>query len=357
MVDSVIMNESLRRLLELDLGEGPLLVLTHDNPDPDSIASAAGVALLLERARGLEVTVGYSGIIGRAENRAMVEMLDLGIRHISELDFANFRHFALIDAQPYTGNSAIPDDRVPDIVIDHHPLREATRKARFYDVREGLGASATIVTGYLKEAGVEIPHDLATALLYGIRSETQDLGREASDDDFDAYIYLFHLADTQKLAAISKPSLDPRYFTQLAIALDSLMVGEHVSVCQLDHVKDPDFVPEMADFAVRIAGLRWSLVTGQYAHLLHLSIRSNEIEANAGELMQELLRGLGRGGGHGMRGGGNIDLTLVGSTLEELQTTLRERFLKLTGFAGEALIPMREHPDGQIGPAVGGIEN
>ncbi len=345
------MSESLRRLLALDLGDGPVLVLTHDNPDPDSIASAAGIALLLEKTRGLDVTVGYSGIIGRAENRAMVESLDLGIRHISELDLASFRHFALIDAQPHTGNSVVPENRIPDIVIDHHPLREATRFARFYDVREALGASATIVTGYLKDAGVEIPHDLATALLYGIRSETQDLGREASDDDFDAYIFLFHLADTRKLAAISKPALDPRYFTQLATALEALMVGEHVSVCQLDHVMDPDFVPEMADFAVRIAGLRWSLVTGQYAHRLHVSIRSNEVEANAGELMQELLLELGRGGGHGMRGGGNIDLTTVGASLAEIQTTLRDRFLELTGFVGETLISMREHPKGQIEPA------
>jgi nanoRNase/pAp phosphatase (c-di-AMP/oligoRNAs hydrolase) len=280
----------------------------------------------------------------------MVDTLDLGIRHISELDPLRFRYFALVDAQPHTGNSVVPETRVPDIVIDHHPLREATRGARFYDVREALGASATIVTGYLKDAGVEIPRDLATALLYGIRSETQDLGREASDDDFDAYIYLFHLADTQKLAAISKPSLEPRYFTQLAVALDSLLVGEHVSVCELDHVMDPDFVPEMADFIIRFAGLRWSLVTGRYAHRLHLSIRSNDAGANSGELMQALLAGLGRGGGHGMRGGGNIDLDTVDAPLERLQATLRDRFLELTGFSHEALIPMREHPLGRIEP-------
>ncbi|MBI2215026.1 MAG: DHH family phosphoesterase [Acidobacteria bacterium] len=344
------MNDPLRRLLALDLGRGPLLVLTHDNPDPDSIASAAGLALLLSEVRGIDATVGYSGIIGRAENRAMVEMLHLPVRHIAELDLDGYQHFALIDAQPNTGNSVVDDGHIPDIVIDHHPLREATRRARFFDVREALGASATIVTGYLREAGIAIPRDLATALLYGIRSETQDLGREASDDDFDAYIYLFHLADTQKLAAISRPALDPRYFTQLATALDSLMVGERVSVCQLDNVMDPDFVPEMADFAVRLTGIEWSLVTGQYAHRLHLSIRSNVIEANAGELMQLLLEGLGRGGGHGMRGGGNIDLTTVELTLHELQERLCERFLRLTGRDAETLVPMRAHPRGRIEP-------
>jgi len=356
MVDSFLMNEPLRRLLELDLGRGPLLVLTHDNPDPDSIASAAGLALLLEKTRGIDATVGYSGIIGRAENRAMVEMLALPVRHISELDLAGYQHFALIDAQPNTGNSVIPEGRIPDIVIDHHPLREATRRSPFFDVQEGLGASATIVTGYLRDAIVPIPRDLATALLYGIRSETQDLGREASDDDFDAYIFLFHLADTRKLSAISLPALDPRYFTQLATALDSLTVGEYVSVCQLDHVMDPDFVPEMADLAVRFAGIEWSLVTGQYAHRLHLSIRSNAVDANSGELMQALLDGLGRGGGHGMRGGGNIDLTTCGMSLESLEASLRERFLRLTGHPDEVLIPVREHPRGRIEPLLGGID-
>ncbi len=325
-------------------------MLTHDNPDPDSIASAAGLALLLQTTRAIEATVGYSGIIGRAENRAMVDTLDLPIRHISELDLAGYQHFALIDAQPNTGNSVVPNGRIPDIVIDHHPLREATRLAAFFDVREGLGASATIVTGYLRTANVAIPRDLATALLYGIRSETQDLGREASEEDFDAYVYLFHLADTRKLAAISRPALEPRYFAQLATALDSLMVGESVSVCQLDHVMDPDFVPEMADLAVRYEGVEWSLVTGQFAHRLHLSIRSDAVDANSGELMQQLLDGLGRGGGHGMRGGGNIDLTTVGMPLEALQAELCERFLRFTGHPNEKLISIREHPRGRIEP-------
>ncbi len=342
------MADPLQRLLALDLDGGELLILTHDNPDPDSLASAAGMRLLLESKRGIRSTIAFSGIIGRAENQAMVRLLHMEMQHVSEIDLGRYRYFALIDAQPHTGNSALPEGVVPDIVVDHHPLRELTRRARFHDVQTDLGASATIVTNYLRNAEVAIPKDIATALLYGIRSETQDLGREASDADFDAYVHLFHLADTEKLAEISKPALDPRYFTQLALALDALALGEHVSVCQLDHVMDPDFVPEMADLAVRINGQRWSLVTGQYEHRLYLSIRANDPDANAGELMQQLLEGLGRGGGHGMRGGGNIDLTMATRPLDQIEATIRQRFLELAGAGEEELIPMRLHPRGQI---------
>jgi nanoRNase/pAp phosphatase (c-di-AMP/oligoRNAs hydrolase) len=345
------MSDALQRLLDLELGEGEMLVLTHDNPDPDSLASAAGMKLLLERKMGVSTTVAYSGIIGRAENRAMVKLLHMNLKHVSDLSLDDFRYVAIIDAQPHTGNSVLPPDRFPDIVVDHHPLREQTKKARFVDVREKLGASATIVTQYLRKAGVPIPRDLATGLLYGIRSETQDLGREAAEEDFDAYVYLFHLADTQKLAAISMPSLEPMYFTQLAHALDAMKMSDHVTIAHLESVMDPDSVPELADYTVRMEGIMWSLVTGQYERNIYLSIRSNDPAANAGEMMIQLLEGLGRGGGHGMRGGGKIDLTKVSGSLESIQQSLADRFLELTGYPGEELIPLRLHPRGQIKPA------
>ncbi len=351
LVNSRPMSDALQRLLDLELGEGEMLVLTHDNPDPDSLASAAGMKLLLERKMGVSTTVAYSGIIGRAENRAMVKLLHMNLKHVSDISLEDFRYVAIIDAQPHTGNSALPPDRHPDVVVDHHPLREQTKLSRFVDVREKLGASATIVTQYLRKAGVPIPRDLATGLLYGIRSETQDLGREAAEEDFDAYVYLFHLADTQKLAAISMPSLEPMYFTQLAHALDSLKFSDHVTVSHLDDVMDPDSVPELADYTVRMEGIVWSLVTGLYEGNIYLSIRSNDPAANAGELMQKLLDGLGRGGGHGMRGGGKIDLAEAAESVESIEATLAERFLALTGFPEEELLPLRTHPRGQIKPA------
>jgi len=320
----------LEDLLKLPLDRGPLLILTHDNPDPDSIASAAAMQYLLSRVRNIESTVAYSGIVGRAENRAMLRLLKLPIRPLAETDLAEFAHVALVDAQPDTGNNALPAGHIPDIVVDHHPLRQATTRSPFYDVRPELGASATLLTEYLQEAGIEIPRDLATALLYGIRSETQDLGREVAEADRSAYQVLFPLADAQILSAIARPRLPRAYFDQLSVALGSLQLSGASSICPLHEVIDPDFVPEMADLAVRMEGIQWTLAYGSFDQKLYVSIRTNDRGANAGELMQRVLEGIGRGGGHGMRAGGNVDLSSLTTPRAELEDQIRRRFIDET---------------------------
>jgi len=331
--------ESLKRLFALPLNEGALLILTHDNPDPDCIASSAAMRYLLKKRRNLDATTAYSGIIGRAENRAMVRLLDLPMKHVREIDFDQFRYIALIDAQPRTGNTAVPEDRNVDIVIDHHPLRELTKQSAFYEVSEELGATATLLTEYLRTLRIKIPRDLATALLYGIRSETQDLGREVSELDLIAYEHLVPLADPAKLAAISRPPLEPVYFVQLARALSSMLVGRRVAVCRMDQVNDPDFVPEMADLLARMHGIEWTLSWGIYEGRLYVSIRTNDQTANSGDIMQEILVGLGRGGGHGMRAGGAIDLSQTSLSAEEIGRQLMERFLSIVGESPSGMQP------------------
>jgi nanoRNase/pAp phosphatase (c-di-AMP/oligoRNAs hydrolase) len=332
--------ESLDRLLQLPLEEGPLLILTHHNPDPDCLASSAALGHLLRSKRGIDATAAYSGIIGRAENRAMVRILSLPVRDIRELDFADFRYVALIDAQPRTGNTAVPDEREIDIVIDHHPLRDQTREVRFYEVMPELGATATLLTEYLRMSRVKIPEDLATALLYAIRSETQDLGREVSELDLIAYEHLVPLADPAKLAAISRPTLERNYYRQLASAIEALQASESVAVCPMAEVGDPDFVPEMADLLVRMEGIRWALAWGRYDGTIYLSIRTNRDDVNAGQVMQTILRDIGKGGGHGMRAGGAIALPPDGGPPADMERTLTSRFLEAIGESGE-LRPFR----------------
>ena len=338
-MDRASIDKSLERLLSLPLDAGKLLVMTHDNPDPDALASAAAMKLLLETRRGIRATIGYSGIIGRAENRAMVRVLDLPIHHLTRLNLDEYPYIALMDAQPYTGNTALPESRRVDIVIDHHPLRDATRQVPFYEVSDDLGASATLMTHYLIRSDIEIPTDLATALLYGIRSETQDLGREVHPLDLEAYHHLVPLSDATKLAAIAKPSLSRLYYAQLGGALDAILVGRTVAVCPVGNVSNPDFVPEMADFAVRMEGVRWSLAFGYFELRMYLSMRTNDPEASAGELMQEVLEGIGKGGGHGMRAGGNVDLSSSRSRIET-ERIVTERFLHAVGAEDDRLEPL-----------------
>ena len=332
--------QSYRKLLDLPFDRGPLLILTHHNPDPDCLASSAALQHLLKEKRGIEVTAAYTGVIGRAENRAMVRLLDLPVQHALDIDFDAFPYIALIDAQPRTGNTAVPENRSVDIVIDHHPLREQTKDVPFYIVAPELGATATLVTEYLRRSKVDIPRDLATALVYAIRTETHDLGREASKVDVRAYEYLLPRADSMKLSAISRPVLERGYYAQLQLALGSLLIGQRTAICRMQEVNDPDFVPEMADLIVRMEGLDWVLAWGRHGARLYLSIRTNELDASAGSIMQQLLEGVGRGGGHGMRAGGAIELDSPETS--DLESLLIERMLSISGESAADLRPFAE---------------
>src|SRR6185295_7448317 len=158
--------------------KGRWLVLTHDNPDPDALASAQLLARLLRQAFQQKVTAAYGGIVGRAENREMVRNLRFPFSHVRHLSLKKYQHFALVDTQPRTGNNQLPARIVPDIVIDHHPLRSNTQTGPFYDIRPKYGATATILAEYLLAADIQPTHALTTALIYAIRSETQDFARE-----------------------------------------------------------------------------------------------------------------------------------------------------------------------------------
>jgi nanoRNase/pAp phosphatase (c-di-AMP/oligoRNAs hydrolase) len=159
------------------------LVLTHDNPDPDALASAILLCNLLRRAFKQRATAAYGGIVGRAENREMVRSLHLKLSHVRHLNVRRYQRFALVDTQPRTGNNQLPDDVQPDLVIDHHPVRKPTLAAAFVDVRPTYGATATVMGEYLLAAGIRPTHGLATALIYAIRSETQDFSREFTGPD------------------------------------------------------------------------------------------------------------------------------------------------------------------------------
>ena len=76
---------------------GRWLVLTHDNPDPDAIASAVALTRVLRGALGRSATAAYGGIIGRAENQEMVRILRLNLSHVRHLQLKHFAHFALVD--------------------------------------------------------------------------------------------------------------------------------------------------------------------------------------------------------------------------------------------------------------------
>jgi len=314
-----------------------LVVLTHDNPDPDSISSAVALAYIVKNKFKKPAAVKYGGIIGRAENRAMVRLLGLHVLPLSESDFKPGVDFALVDMQPYTGNSSFPKKRKALIVIDHHPLRKTT-KADFIDIRTDYGATATILTEYLLESGLEIPSKIATALSYGISSETQDLGRETAEKDIEAYLALFPQSNKKMLAAIEHPRLSRDHFITLNKALHHSYIYKNAVAASLGEIENPDSVAFIADFLLRLERINWAMCLGRYKDKIIVSIRTTHRKAEAGRFLRQLIGKKGTAGGHGMIAGGQVPCaTMEHDHCTKLEEELVQDFLKKLGYkeAGE----------------------
>jgi len=294
------------RFIEWMRGKSPILIVTHNHPDPDALAAAYALRHLILMKTGKAAVIAFDGVIGRGENRAMVRELEIETVPLSTLDPYEFAVVCLVDAQPGTGNSALPADCRIDLVIDHHPLREQTAGCRWIDVRPTYGASATILFEYLQAHGVKIATKLATILFYAITSETQGLGREWTPADRDAYRSLLLLCNNRILYRITHPPLPQEYFANVNAAMKSARIFGDVLVFNLDEVDHPEIIAEMADSLLRAEGVELVLGVGVFNGEGILSLRTSDPAVNAGSLIHAVTVGLGTAGGHGQVAGGQI---------------------------------------------------
>ena len=309
-------------------GRGRILIVVHDNPDPDSLASAMALRHLFAVRLNREAVIAFSGMIGRSENLAMAKLLQIPLTPFPLIELKMFQVICLLDSQPETGNNSLPAGARVDIVIDHHPMRQASAACRWVDIRPGYGTTATILYEYLKVQGVSMGTKLATALFYAIKSETQDLGREARRPDRDAYLFLFPLTNKTLLNSITRPRLPREYFVALHSALEHATIYGSVLVAALKSIQFPELVAELADLLLRLEGMETVLTMGYYSTEMILSIRTSSEDINAGELIRKLVVGIGSAGGHGMMAGGKID-NVDGSdaAIEALERLLTDRLL------------------------------
>jgi nanoRNase/pAp phosphatase (c-di-AMP/oligoRNAs hydrolase) len=324
-------NNRIEKLGEIVKGK-KVLILVHNNPDPDAIAAAWALSYLLKKKFAVASRMAYGGRITRAENRTMIRRLGIGIRPLDKVKVQRFSALAMVDTQPWTGNSRLPKSLKPSIVIDHHDLKKATRKVDFVDVRSHYGSSATMLTEYLMEAGLTIQKKLATALYFAIKADTQNLGRDATEADYRAAIALYPNVQLRKLSKIEHPELSREYFADLDRAIHRAKIHGEVILCDLGPLSNTDMIAYISDLLVRVSGVRWSFVRGRDDSQLIFSVRTKRMRQNAGWVAQQLVNGLGSAGGHRMVAGGQI--TIKGLTPEEdrkLGETLEERFLKVVG--------------------------
>ncbi len=322
-------------------GKGPILIVTHDHPDPDALAAAFALQHLILMKTGQDSVIAFGGVIGRGENRIMVQVLEIKALSIDLVDLNHYNVVCMIDTQPGTGNNSYPIDRKVDLVIDHHVPRELTQACRWVDVRPEYGASATILFEYLQAQEIKIATKLATMLFYAIKSETQDLGRDWSKSDRDAYLRLVPLSNNRILHEITRPKSPRAYFRYFDTGLNNAKIYGNVLVFNLYDIDHPEIVAEIADFLMRAEGIEVVLGIGRYNDEGVLSMRTSDIEAHASGLMQTVIQGLGSGGGHSMTAGGQIRPMPADQEAQSvLEQELIKRLLQALGRENEVLQPL-----------------
>lgn len=343
-------SERLSRLRWFLGGAERALVLTHDNPDPDAIASAAGLAYLIERISGIPVTVAFGGIIGRAENRSLMEELGVPFERIEGLEIAPDTAFVLVDTQPGAGNNSLPAGRPATVIMDHHPPRPTSESAAFVDIRPEFGASASMIVEYLRAARLEPDRKLATALFYAIQSETMDLGREASEADVAASIFLYPRTDPAAISRIRHARVPRGVYRSIHEGLERAWSQGHVVFVPLGDLEYPDLVAQLADLFLRVHGVDWVIAAGLYQENLLISVRAHRPDAHAGDVVQEVVGGRGSAGGHGEMAGARIRLEgsdtaeharLIDRILDEFA-----RVLDVGSLPRESLIGASANPGG-----------
>jgi nanoRNase/pAp phosphatase (c-di-AMP/oligoRNAs hydrolase) len=286
--------QKVEKIRSLFGGKDKIHILLQHDPDPDAISSALALRELLGRKRATTPIVTFGGVT-RPENLAMIRLLDI---HIERITYENLHQdgakLALLDVQPPYFDRPLGQ---VDLVVDHHPKR-VQFSARYTDLRTQYGATASIFTEYLRAAGVEPSQRLATALLYGIKTDTLFLERGSHYADLEAFTFLYSFANRTMITRMERPALPREDLEALGRALSRLQLDNGVAVIHMGEIKREDVIPQMAEFCLQIEGVDWAVVSGLCGDRVVISVRNVGYVRSAGDVMKRLFDAIGSAGGH-----------------------------------------------------------
>ena len=309
--------KQLSQLADALPAKGRVMVIPHDYPDPDALASAAAMHLLLANQFHLQSQIVFTGMVSRAENKELLRHCRYKWHLLQDVRPPQHRVPAIfVDTAPWSGNVTVPSFAKPVAVLDHHPF--TTRKKWgdiFADVRVGTGATASMMYEYLTAAQVPIPKWLASILSYAIASETLDLMRNCTALDLEAYSSLLARSNMTIIGRIRHAPLPRTYYTQLQQGLRNAFVYGRVAWTHLDEVHQPEIVAEIAELLCLMERVTWAFCTAYSGDNLLISVRSEQKGARCGHLLKSVVRKSGSVGGHHLMAAGYV--TMAGLTPEE----------------------------------------
>jgi nanoRNase/pAp phosphatase (c-di-AMP/oligoRNAs hydrolase) len=270
-----------------------VLILVHNEPDPDALAAGLALRNVLRRTRTTAIIGALKGIT-RPENLRMADLLDIQVETMTPEEFAGFDRIATVDVQPHYFGGLLP--RV-DLVVDHHP-EQPGYTAVFKDIRADYGSTCTILTEHLRAVDVNISERTATAMLYAIKSDTLFFARQTNRLDLDAFSFLYPLADAALIRKMEGAEITLERLEHVTRALATSRLRNQVFSAFIGETSREDFIPYTADFLLQVENVKWTIVSGIVGGQLILSVRNLGYSRNAGEFVKANFADIGSAGGH-----------------------------------------------------------
>src|SRR5437773_2114445 len=246
-----------------------VLIMLHNDPDPDAMASGLALRNILRRTRTTAIIGAIQGVT-RPENLRMVNLLDIHVESIAPEAIKGFDRIAMVDVQPHYFVDLI--DQV-DLVIDHHP-EQPGYAAVFKDIRADYGSTSTILTEHLRAVDVNISERTATAMLYAIKSDTLFFNRQTNRVDLDAFSYLYPLADAALIRKMEGAEITTERLEYVIKAFESRTLLDQVFCAFVGPSPREDFIPYVADFFLQLEDVKWTIVAGIVSDSLVISVRN-----------------------------------------------------------------------------------
>src|SRR5688500_4815268 len=270
-----------------------VLILLHNDPDPDALASGLALRTLLRRTKTTAIIGAMQGVT-RPENLRMANMLDIHVEQMTPASFGSFDRVATVDVQPHYFGGML--DRA-DLVIDHHP-EQPGYSAVFKDIRADYGSTSTILTEHLRAVDVNISERTATAMLYAIKSDTLFFARHTNRVDLEAFTFLYPLADAALIRKMEGAEITLERLIFVTRASQGGIMRQQVFSAFIGEAPREDFIPYTADFFLQLEDVKWTIVAGVVNGSMIVSVRNLGYSRNAGEFVKRWFADIGSAGGH-----------------------------------------------------------
>lgn len=302
--------ERLKRLLERFKSDDRVLIPIV--ADPDAIASAMALKRLLWR-KTATVAIANVNKIKRPDNLTMIRLIDAPLQPISAIDPKLFNCVVMVDSQPdHHKNLAVFK---PKVIIDHHPEGN-NAGATYVDIRPNYGATASIMTEYLRAASIRPSIKLATGLYYAIKTDTSNFERQTLIEDLNAFQYVFKYTNIHLARRIEQAEMRMDFLKFFKRAIEDRRVRKGHLHVHLGRVLHPDICVQIADFFMHVDSVKWSIVSGIHQSDLVVIFRNDGIRKNAGIKAKQVFGRWGSAGGHQSAARAEIPLEAIASLVD-----------------------------------------